>query len=129
MRENLLATIARRDTIFPGIHGYDRTVIPALHNAILSKHDVILLGLRGQAKTRILRSLTSLLDERIAVIEGCEINDSPFEPACKRCRRLPAEKGDDLPIAWSHREARYRANLQTPDVTLADLAIGSNPIK
>ncbi|HLJ73660.1 MAG TPA: magnesium chelatase, partial [Thermoanaerobaculia bacterium] len=74
MRENLLATIARGERTFPGIHGYDRTVIPALHNAILSKHDIILLGLRGQAKTRLLRSLTSLLDERIPVIEGCEIN-------------------------------------------------------
>src|SRR6266849_757283 len=129
MRENLLARIARRDNIFPGIHGYDRTVIPALHNAILSKHDIILLGLRGQAKTRILRSLTSLLDERIAVIEGCEINDSPFEPACKRCRRLAAERGDDLPIAWMHREERYREKLATPDVTVADLIGDIDPIK
>ncbi|PYQ56639.1 MAG: magnesium chelatase, partial [Acidobacteria bacterium] len=108
MRENLLAKIAGGERTFPGIHGYDRTVIPALHNAILSKHDVILLGLRGQAKTRILRSLTTLLDERIAVIEGCEINDSPLQPACKRCRRLAAEKGDDLPVAWMHRDERYR---------------------
>jgi magnesium chelatase subunit I len=129
MRENLLAKIARRDKIFPGIHGYDRTVIPALHNAILSKHDIILLGLRGQAKTRILRSLTSLLDERIAVIEGCEINDSPFQPACKRCRRLAAEKGDDLPIAWMHRDERYREKLATPDVTVADLVGDIDPIK
>src|SRR6266536_1902308 len=129
MRENLLARIARRDTIFPGIHGYDRTVIPALHNAILSKHDVILLGLRGQAKTRILRSMTALLDERIAVIEGCEINDSPFQPACKRCRRLAAEKGDDLPIGWMHRDERYREKLATPDVTVADLIGDIDPIK
>jgi magnesium chelatase subunit I len=129
MRENLLVKIARRDKIFPGIHGYDRTVIPALHNAILSKHDIILLGLRGQAKTRILRSLTSLLDERIAVIEGCEINDSPFQPACKRCRRLAAEKGDDLPIAWMHRDERYREKLATPDVTVADLVGDIDPIK
>src|SRR5438132_2665289 len=107
MRENLLAKIASKEIIFPGIHGYDRTVIPALHNAILSKHDIILLGLRGQAKTRILRSLTGLLDERMPVIEGCEINDSPFQPACKQCRRLAAEKGDDLPVAWMHREERY----------------------
>src|SRR6202171_3973541 len=95
MRENLLAIIARRETTFPGIHGYERTVIPALHNAVLSKHDVILLGLRGQAKTRILRSLTALLDDEIPVIGGCEINDSPFQPSCKRCRRLAAEKRDD----------------------------------
>ncbi|HEY8182493.1 MAG TPA: AAA family ATPase [Thermoanaerobaculia bacterium] len=129
MRENLLAKIARRDKIFTGIHGYERTVIPALHNAILSKHDVILLGLRGQAKTRILRSMTALLDERIAVIEGCEINDSPFQPACKRCRRLAAEKGDDLPIAWMHRDERYREKLATPDVTVADLIGDIDPIK
>jgi len=129
MRANLLAKIARREKIFPGIHGYDRTVIPALHNAILSKHDIILLGLRGQAKTRILRSLTSLLDERIPVIEGCEINDSPLQPACKRCRRLAAEKGADLPISWMHRDERYREKLATPDVTVADLVGDIDPIK
>src|SRR5216684_8368822 len=129
MRRNLLAAIARGETLFPGIHGYERTVIPAIQNAILSRHDIILLGLRGQAKTRILRSLTSLLDERIAVIEGCEINDSPFEPACKRCRRLAAEKGDDLPIAWMHRDERYREKLATPDVTVADLVGDIDPIK
>jgi magnesium chelatase subunit I len=129
MRENLLAKIARRETTFPGIHGYERTVIPAIHNAVLSKHDIILLGLRGQAKTRILRSLTALLDERIPVIEGCEINDSPFEPSCKRCRRLAAEKRDELPIAWMHRDERYREKLATPDVTVADLVGDIDPIK
>src|SRR3954469_10377794 len=100
MRSNLLSKIARRETTFPGIHGYERTVIPAIHNAILSKHDIILLGLRGQAKTRILRSLTMLLDEHVPVIAGCEINDSPLLPSCKRCRRLAAEEGDDLRIGW-----------------------------
>ena len=129
MRENLLATIARRQTTFPGIHGYERTVIPAIHNAILSKHDIILLGLRGQAKTRILRSLTTLLDERIPVVEGCEINDSPLQPMCKRCRRLATEKGDDLPVAWMHRDERYREKLATPDVTVADLVGDIDPIK
>jgi magnesium chelatase subunit I len=129
MRENLLARIARRDPLFPGIHGYDRTVIPAIQNAVLSKHDIILLGLRGQAKTRILRSLTSLLDERIPIIAGCEINDSPFHPVCKRCRRLAAEKGDDLPIAWLGRDERYREKLATPDVTVADLVGDIDPIK
>src|ERR1041385_6082949 len=99
MRENLLAKLSRREPTFPGIHGYERTVIPAIHNAILSKHDIILLGLRGQAKTRILRSLTSLLDERIPIIEGCEINDSPLQPTCKRCGRVAAEEGGDLPVA------------------------------
>src|SRR5438034_4094571 len=129
MRANLLGKIARRETTFPGIHGYERTVIPALHNAILSKHDIILLGLRGQAKTRILRSLTTLLDELIPVIAGCEINDSPFQPSCKRCRRLAAEKGDDLPIEWIRREDRYREKLATPDVTVADLVGDIDPIK
>jgi magnesium chelatase subunit I len=129
MRENLLAHIARRDPLFPGIHGYDRTVIPAIQNAVLSKHDIILLGLRGQAKTRILRSLTSLLDERIPVVAGCEINDFPFHPVCKRCRRLAAEKGDDLPIGWLGRDERYREKLATPDVTVADLVGDIDPIK
>ncbi|MCU1230420.1 MAG: putative magnesium protoporphyrin chelatase, partial [Acidobacteria bacterium] len=129
MRENLLAKIARREPTFPGIHGYERTVIPALHNAVLSKHDVILLGLRGQAKTRLLRSLTQLLDEQIPVIEGCEINDSPFAPSCKRCRRLAAERGEELPIHWIGRDERYREKLATPDVTVADLIGDIDPIK
>jgi magnesium chelatase subunit I len=129
MRENLLAKLARRERTFPGIHGYDRTVIPAIHNAILSKHDIILLGLRGQAKTRILRSLTALLDEHVPIVEGCEINDSPFAPACKRCRRLAAEEGDELHVAWLPREQRYREKLATPDVTVADLVGDIDPIK
>jgi magnesium chelatase subunit I len=129
MRANLLRKIAAGETTFPGIHGYDRTVIPAIHNAILSRHDIILLGLRGQAKTRILRSLTTLLDERVPIVEGCEINDSPFEPTCKRCRRLAAEMGDDLHVAWIERGARYREKLATPDVTVADLIGDIDPIK
>src|SRR5687768_12962663 len=129
MRANLLGAISRGEPTFPGIHGYERTVIPAIHNAILSRHDIILLGLRGQAKTRILRSLTSLLDERVPVIEGCEINDSPLEPTCKRCRRLAIEKGDELPVAWLSRQERYREKLATPDVTVADLIGDIDPIK
>lgn len=129
MRENLLGKISRGEPTFAGIYGYERTVLPAVHNAVLSRHDIILLGLRGQAKTRILRSLTSLLDERIPVIEGCEINDSPFTPSCKRCRRLAVEKGDDLPVAWLHRDDRYREKLATPDVTVADLIGDIDPIK
>ena len=129
MRANLLAAIARGENTFPGIHGYERTVVPAIHNAILSRHDIILLGLRGQAKTRILRSLTALLDERVPVIEGCEINDSPLQPTCKRCRRLAAEKGEDLPVSWLVREDRYREKLATPDVTVADLIGDVDPIK
>jgi magnesium chelatase subunit I len=129
MRENLLSKIAADENTFPGIHGYERTVVPAIHNAILSKHDIILLGLRGQAKTRILRSLTQLLDERIPIVEGCEINDSPFTPTCKRCRRLAIEKGEELPVAWMHRDERYREKLATPDVTVADLVGDIDPIK
>jgi magnesium chelatase subunit I len=129
MRGNLLRAIAAGARTFTGIHGYERTVIPAVHNAILSKHDIILLGLRGQAKTRILRSLTTLLDEHVPVIDGCEINDSPFQPTCKRCRRLALEKGDELPIAWLERDARYREKLATPDVTVADLIGDIDPIK
>src|SRR5687767_6139834 len=129
MRSNLLRKIANGETTFPGIHGYERTVIPAIHNAVLSRHDIILLGLRGQAKTRILRSLTALLDERVPVIEGCEINDSPFEPTCKRCRRLAAEMGEDLHVTWLERDQRYREKLATPDVTVADLIGDIDPIK
>jgi magnesium chelatase subunit I len=129
MRANLLAAIARGENTFPGIHGYERTVIPAMHNAILSKHDIILLGLRGQAKTRILRALTMLLDEHVPAVEGCEINDSPFDPTCKRCRRLAADKREDLPIAWIPRDHRYREKLATPDVTVADLVGDIDPIK
>ena len=129
MRGNLLGKIARGETTFPGIHGYERTVIPAIHNAVLSKHDIILLGLRGQAKTRILRSLTALLDEHVPVIEGCEINDTPFAPTCKRCRRLAAEQGDELHVSWIARDERYREKLATPDVTVADLIGDIDPIK
>src|SRR5687767_12982160 len=129
MRANLLAMIARGEETFPGIHGYERTVIPAIHNAVLSRHDIILLGLRGQAKTRILRSLTALLDENVPVIAGCEINDSPLSPSCKRCRRLAADQGDELPIAWLRRDDRYREKLATPDVTVADLIGDIDPIK
>jgi magnesium chelatase subunit I len=129
MRGNLLAKLATGESTFPGIHGYERTVIPAIHNAVLSKHDIILLGLRGQAKTRILRSLTALLDEHVPIIAGCEINDSPFAPTCKRCRRLAIEKGEELPIAWLTRDERYREKLATPDVTVADLVGDIDPIK
>jgi magnesium chelatase subunit I len=129
LRENLLARLRKGETTFPGIHGYERTVIPAIHNAILARHDMILLGLRGQAKTRILRSLTALLDESLPVVAGCEMNDHPFAPFCKRCRRLSGEKGDDLPIEWLARADRYREKLATPDVTVADLIGDIDPIK
>jgi len=129
MRENLLAQLAGGGQVFDGILGYERTVIPALQNAILAKHDIILLGLRGQAKTRLLRSLTSLLDEQIPTIDGCEINDQPLDPVCKHCQRLTYEKGDETPIVWIPRSDRYREKLATPDVTVADLIGDIDPIK
>lgn len=129
LRENLTKRLAARETVFPGILGYERTVIPALQNAILARHDIILLGLRGQAKTRLLRSLAQLLDEEIPVVDGCEINDAPFDPVCRRCGRLLEELGDQMPIAWLPRVDRYREKLATPDVTVADLIGDIDPIK
>lgn len=107
--------------LFPGIIGYEHTVIPQIENAILSKHDLLLLGLRGQAKTRLLRSLTQLLDPEIPIIKGCEINDNPYHPVCKTCHDTVKEHGDYTEIAWLSREDRYREKLATPDVTVADL--------
>ncbi len=129
MRDNLIGKLSRDENVFPGIVGYDRTVIPELINAILSRHDFILLGLRGQAKTRILRSLAALLDEYIPVIEGCEINSSPFAPVSRHARDLVTEHGDDTPIAWIGRSRRYGEKLATPDVTISDLIGDIDPIK
>ena len=129
LRRNLLEKLRRGEPTFEGIHGYERTVVPAIHNAILARHDIILLGLRGQAKTRVLRALTSFLDEWVPVVEGCQINDEPSRPTCKRCRRLASERGDELPVDWLHREERYREKLATPDVTIADLIGDIDPIK
>ncbi|MCM2314192.1 MAG: AAA family ATPase [Thermoanaerobaculia bacterium] len=129
LRGNLVKRLAARQPVFPGILGYESTVIPALQNAILAKHDIILLGLRGQAKTRLLRALVQLLDEEIPVVEGCEINDSPLDPACRRCQRMVEERGEHLPVAWLPRADRYREKLATPDVTVADLIGDIDPIK
>ena len=129
MRRNLMEKIRRKETLFPGIVGYDRTVIPQIQNAILSRHDFILLGLRGQAKTRILRSLTAFLDEAVPYVEGCEVHDDPFAPICAACRRLAKELGEALPIAWLSRDERYQEKLATPDVTIADLIGDIDPIK
>src|SRR5690242_1150998 len=107
VRENLVCKLRTGQQLFPGIIGYDDTVIPQLVNAILSRHNFILLGLRGQAKSRILRSLVDLLDERIPVIPGCEIHDDPLAPLCGACRARIAKECDDLPIAWLRREERY----------------------
>jgi magnesium chelatase subunit I len=129
LRENLAKRLAANEPVFPGILGYDRTVVPAIENAILAKHDIILLGLRGQAKTRLLRALVQLLDEEIPVVEGCEINDSPLDPICRRCLRMVEERGEQTPIAWLPRADRYREKLATPDVTVADLIGDIDPIK
>ncbi len=129
MRENLLCQMAKREILFPGIHGYEDTVIPQIINAILARHNFILLGLRGQAKSRILRSLVRFLDSEVPVVSGCEIHDSPFRPICRGCRDRIAEKGDDTPIAWLPRERRYVEKLATPDVTIADIIGDVDPIK
>lgn len=129
IRDNLIAAMEKKEDLFPGIIGYDDTVIPQVQNALLSKHDFIFLGLRGQAKSRILRELTNFLDDYIPVIDGCEINDDPFKPACKRCFDLHKELGDDLPISWLPKEKRYSEKLATPDVTISDLIGDIDPIK
>src|SRR6187200_221921 len=120
MRANLAAHLRSGRPLFPGIVGYDDTVVPQVVNAILSKHNFILLGLRGQAKTRMLRALTELLDAEIPVVPGCEIHDDPLQPLCAACRARVAIEGDDMPIAWLGRERRYVEKLATPDVTIAD---------
>lgn len=129
VRENLIDALRRGEEIFPGIIGYDDTVIPQVVNAILSQHNFILLGLRGQAKTRLLRALTGLLDEYIPVVPGSEINDDPLDPLSAYARRRVAEEGDALPIAWKHRDERYVEKLATPDVTIADIIGDIDPIK
>lgn len=129
MRNNLIRKMRSGETLFPGILGYEKSVIPQIQNAILARHDLILLGLRGQAKTKILRMLVQFLDEEIPVIEGSEINDDPFHPISKYGRELVAEKGDDTPITWLKREHRYGEKLATPDTTVADLVGDLDPIK
>ncbi len=114
MRDNLLAALRAGEDAFPGIIGFGQTVLPQLERAIIAGHDVILLGERGQGKTRLIRTLILLLDEWTPVIAGCEINDHPYAPACARCRRLAAEQGDELPVAWRHRGDRYGEKLATP---------------
>ena len=129
MRENLLCGLGEGGTLFPGIHGYEDTVIPQIVNAILARHNFILLGLRGQAKSRILRGLVQFLDAEIPVVASCEINDNPFRPICRACRELISARGDDTPIAWLPRDQRYVEKLATPDVTIADIIGDIDPIK
>ena len=129
LRENLIRRLEAGETLFPGIRGYDDSVIPQISNAILARHDFILLGLRGQAKSRILRQLVELLDERIPVIAGSEVNDDPLAPISKFGRRVIEEHGDAAPVEWLARERRYLEKLATPDVTIADIIGDLDPIK
>ena len=129
MRNNLIAHLREGDELFPGIVGYDDTVIPQLENAILSGQDVIMLGERGQAKSRIIRGLTALLDEWTPVIDGAEIPEDPFRPISAEGKQTIEEQGDDTPIRWMHRDERYGEKLATPDITIADLIGEIDPIK
>ena len=129
MRRNLIAMIKKKKNIFPGIVGFDDTVIPQIENAIISGQDMIFLGERGQAKSKIMRLLVNLLDAEIPVVKGCEINDDPFAPICKRCRDKLAEEGDTAEIDWLPRHERYGEKLATPDSSIADLIGDVDPIK
>jgi len=129
MRKNLIQKIRRGEEIFPGIVGYEDTVIPQVENAILSGQDIIFLGERGQAKTRMARGLINLLDDFIPVIAGCEINDHPYEPICKACRDKVEELGDGVEIAWLPRDRRYGEKLATPDITISDLVGEVDPVR
>src|SRR5438093_9903080 len=129
IRDTLVRKLRAGEALFPGIIGYDETVIPQLVNAVLSRHNFILLGLRGQAKSRILRGLVDLLDETIPVMPGCEIHDDPLAPLCAACRQRVARDGDRAPIGWLARDLRYVEKLATPDVTIADMVGDIDPIK
>ena len=129
VRDNLMARLRAKEEIFPGIIGYDDTVVPQIVNAVLSRHNFILLGLRGQAKSRILRALAGLLDDAIPVVPGCEIHDDPLAPLCSACRARVRTEGDAMPVAWLPRDARYVEKLATPDVTIADMIGDLDPIK
>src|SRR3712207_1176273 len=129
IRDNLLAALAEGRDPWPGIHGFESTVIPQLERALIAGHDVVLLGERGQGKTRLLRTLVGLLDEWSPVIDGSEIGEHPFEPLTAASRRRAAELGDDLPVAWRHRDERYVEKLATPDTSVADLIGDVDPMK
>jgi magnesium chelatase subunit I len=129
IRRNLLRAIEKGEPLFPGVLGYEDTVVPQIVNALLSRHNFILLGLRGQAKSRILRGLINLLDAEVPVVAGCEINDDPLKPICRACRERIAAEGDNTPIFWMPREQRYIEKLATPDVTMADIIGDVDPIR
>src|SRR5215471_9217025 len=129
LRANLLRKLESGELLFSGIHGYEETVLPQIANAILARHNFILLGLRGQAKSRILRGLVNFLDPEIPYIAGCEIHDDPLAPLCRTCRDLIEEHGESTPITWLDRDARFVEKLATPDVTIADILGDVDPIK
>ncbi len=129
LRANLICKLQKREELFPGILGFEDTVIPQIVNAILARHNFILLGLRGQAKTKIIRQLTTLLDDVVPAIAGCEIHDNPYRPICRYCKNLIAEAGDDTPIVYLTPDQRYVEKLATPDVTIADMIGDIDPIK
>jgi magnesium chelatase subunit I len=129
LRSNLICRLQRGEQLFPGILGFEDSVVPQVVNAILSRHNFILLGLRGQAKTRLIRMLTTLLDQHLPYVDGCEIHDNPYQPICRRCRDLLEDQGDEAPIAWLVPEQRYVEKLATPDVTIADMIGDIDPIK
>src|SRR5712675_1962470 len=129
MRANLICKLKRREKLFPGIVGYDETVVPQLINAILARHNLILLGLRGQAKSRIIRQLTNLLDDQMPIIAGSEVNDNPFHPISAYGRQMIELHGDATHVAWVSRDARFVEKLATPDVTIADIIGDVDPIK
>src|ERR1022692_5189239 len=129
LRENLIKKISKKEITFPGIIGYEDSVIPDTERALLSRHNILFLGLRGQAKTRMARQMTDLLDEYIPVISGSEVNDDPFKPLSKYAKDLVEEKGNETPIEWLHRSKRYGEKLATPDVSVADLIGDIDPIK
>src|ERR1700759_3910052 len=129
IRENLLAKLQSRAEPFAGIVGFDQPVLPHLERALIAGHDLILLGERGQGKTRLIRTLAGLLDEWTPTVAGCEINDHPYQPACARCRRLAAGMGDDPPVRWWHRGDRHGEKLATPDTSVGDLIGDIDPVK
>src|SRR5205809_207232 len=129
MRGNLIRKLQSREPLFDGIIGYEETVLPQIQNAVLSKHDMLFLGLRGQAKTRMLRQLVHLLDDAIPIVAGSEVNDDPFAPVSREARDRLTKEADATPIEWIGRDRRYHEKLATPDVTIADLTGQTDMIK
>jgi magnesium chelatase subunit I len=129
VRDNVLARLRANEPRFPGIVGFDDTVLPHVERALLAGHDFVLLGERGQGKTRLIRTIAGLLDEWTPIVKGCEINDHPYAPVCARCRAMFADMGDELPVDWLHRDARYGEKLATPDTSVGDLIGDVDPIK